>query len=250
MLSNVKLINRFAYLTGGLAIFILLLSLIEYGVNNWFLINRIIITGKIKHVSAKQVSYIAENRLQGNLLTLDIDSLQEEFRQIPWVKDVTVSREFPDSITIELSEYDAIARLNNEALITQDGQVFDGADDSIGLPTFDVPLKNVHEAISDYHQIEPILALRKLQVSKLDINGVGITKIEFSNGLHVTICGSEFAKQIELLDQYWDKLYSINAGLSYINMCYKNAFAINAITAIKDPASVPIIGTLQSKEIK
>src|SRR3990167_8742952 len=160
MLDNVKLINRFAYLIGGLAIFLLLVSAIEYGINNWFLIDRVTITGNINHVSAQQFSYIAENRLEGNLLTLDIDSLQEEFRQIPWVKEVTVSREFPDSITVSLTEYNAIARLVDNGLVTQDGQVFDGADDSVTLPIFNVPLKNIHEAISDYDQVQPILTKR------------------------------------------------------------------------------------------
>ena len=38
ILDNVKVINRLAYLIGGLAVFLLLFSFIDYGVNNWFLI--------------------------------------------------------------------------------------------------------------------------------------------------------------------------------------------------------------------
>ena len=259
MLDNVKLINRSAYLMGGLAVFLLLFSLVDYGVRNWFLIERITITGDINHTSEKQFSYIAKNRLKGNLFTLDIDSLQEEFKQIPWVKEVTVSRDFPDAITIWLSEYDAIARLNDEALITQDGKVFDGADDRIILPTFDVQLRNIPEAISDYRAILPILSKHKIQIKKLTINGVGITKIEFStrdsstrdssNKLNVVICGANFAADIATLDKYWNKLYALNPGLNYVNMCYKNAMAINAIARVL-PTSSSVIGIIKSREEK
>jgi cell division protein FtsQ len=175
-----------------------------------------------------QLSLVASNNVEGNLFTLDINDLQEEFRQIPWVKQVTIFREFPNSITVGVSEYTAVAKLGANRLISADGKVFNGTANSM-LPVFTAPEQNISEALTDYQLIGRILHDRQVQINKLAINGLGITKVDFSNNLHVVICGTDIEGQVKLLDQYWDKLYDLNPGLSYVNMCYKNALAINEI---------------------
>ena len=229
ILDNVKTTNRLAYLIGSMAVFILLLSFIDYAVSNWFVIEKVTITGNMDHINPKQLNYVAENKIQGNLFTLDINELQDEFRQIPWVKHITIYREFPNSITVGVSEYNAVARLGNDGLISADGKIFSGteADD---LPVFNVPSQNISEALTDYQLISKLLHKRQVVVKQLDINGLGITKVDLSNNLHIIICGTEIENQIKLLDQYWDKLYQVNPGLNYVNMCYKNALAINSIS--------------------
>jgi cell division septal protein FtsQ len=57
-------------------------------------------------------------------------------------------------------------------------------------------------------------------------NGVGLTKVEFSDGLKITICGSDLNSSLALLNKYWSQLHEIEPNLLYINMCYKDAIAI------------------------
>lgn len=231
-LDNVKFINRLAYLIGGLAVFILIFSLIDYGITNWFLVENVIITGEMNHIDSKGLVYLAQDKVQGNLFTLDINEIQEDFFNMPWVKHVNVMREFPNSILVGLSEYSAIARLGDEALIADDGNVFNGVDTDKQLPVFYVAEQNTSEAIADFKSINKILNHRKVKITELALNGFGITSFTLSaespvTQLKVVICGVQVESEVRLLDQYWDKLYSINPGLNYINMCYKNAFAIN-----------------------
>lgn len=226
--DNVKFINRLAYLLGGLAVFILLFSFIDYMVNNWFEIEKVTVTGNMEHINQNELSSLAQNDVHGNLFTLDINDLQDEFRQIPWVKHVTISREFPTGISVGLTEYSAVAKIGGRKLISADGKIFKGTESS-DLPVFDAPMQNISEALIDYQLIGRILNKREVRVESLSINGLGITKIDFSNNLKVIICGTEIENQLKLLDQYWDKLYELNPGLNYVNMCYKNALAINAI---------------------
>ncbi len=62
------------------------------------------------------------------------------------------------------------------------------------------------------------------------------------------MCGSNIASQMERLDQYWDKLYTINPGLNYINMCYKDALAINDVVKAKSAESSPAGVLVKTKE--
>lgn len=241
--DNVKFINRLAYLIGGLAVFVLIFSFINYGVNNWFLVNKVTITGNMEHVDEGELTYIAQKRVQGNLFTLDINDIQNDFRRIPWVKHVTVYREFPNSITIGVSEYSAVARIGDDGLISADGQIFTGNVDSQKLPLFSAPEQNISEALADYKLINRMLAPRKVEITKLSINGLGITKLELSNNLRIVICGASIESQMQVMNQYWDKLYDVNPGLNYVNMCYKNALAINAINK---PAASGVVSIRKS----
>lgn len=235
--DNERFVNRLAYLIGGLAIFILLFSGIDYVVQNQFHIEKINIVGNPKHITQSQLSFIAKNRLHGTFFTLDIDALQYEFRQVPWVKDVTVSRDFPDSITVKINEYDAIARFGDDGLIAQDGKVFNGADDNPLLPVFYTDSSNIMAALKDYKIIQPLLQQNNVTLQKLYLGGTGITKLYLSNNLLVTICGSDITAAWQTLTKYWGQLYQLNPNLTTVNMCYKNALAINSVSSAKINAS-------------
>ncbi|MBP9743220.1 MAG: FtsQ-type POTRA domain-containing protein [Burkholderiales bacterium] len=228
--DNVKFINRLAYLVGGLAIAILGFSVVNYAINNWFVVENVVITGNIEHIDLKTLTLVAKEKIRDNLFTLDLDDIQNNFQNIPWVKHVTVMRDFPHSLLIGVDEYSAIARWGNEGLIASDGNIFNGNDVSGELPIFYVAPQNVSEAISDFNMVNAMLAKHNVHLTELNLYGFGITKFVLSNQLNITICGSAVESQIALLNKYWDKLYELNPGLNYVNMCYKNAMAINQAT--------------------
>ena len=229
--DNIKFVNRLAYLMGALAVFIVFASTLLYVLENWFTIERITIKGNTTHITHEQLSYIAKNRLRGTFFTLDINRLQREFLQIPWVQSVTVSREFPDAITVYINEYEAVARLGDEGLLSASGKIFTGADDSTSLPTFNGYTSQVPQFLNDYKILKPFLQAKNINLSRLDLSGSGITKIYFSNNLEVIICALDISSNIEILSKYLDKLEQLNPNLTYINMCYKNAVAINSSKA-------------------
>ena len=49
--------------------------------------------------------YLQMQKVQGhNILTVDIKDIASRVRNYPWIKDVSVRREFPDTILVEISE--------------------------------------------------------------------------------------------------------------------------------------------------
>lgn len=229
LLDNVKFVNRLAYLIGAIAIFALLSGVFVYVIQNWFKIDRITIRGDVPHITSEQLSYIAKNRLRGTFFTLDIDRLQSEFSKIPWVKSVTVTRDFPDTITVYISEYKAVARFGDENLIASDGRVFSGADDSITLPVFNGLQNQIPLFLSDYKLLQPFLKNESMNLVKLDISSSGVSKLYFYNGLEVIMCGTDLTTDVDTLGKYFDKINQLDPGINYINMCYHNAIAVRGL---------------------
>lgn len=227
--DNAKFNNRLAYLINSISVLILIFSGIHYIVKNWFTVNKIVIEGNIKHITPVQLSYIAHNKLHGTFFTLDISGLKSEFLEVPWVRQVSLKRHFPHTIVVTVEEYNVLARIGNDALLAENGYVFDGADDNINLPVFYVEPDRASLALDKYRQIESVVARHQTSVDKLWLNTPQITKFMTAGNLLVTICDDDLTSKLSVLDQYWDRLYKLNPGLKSINLCYKNALAINPI---------------------
>lgn len=226
--DNIKRNNRIAYLINFFSVMILLFCFVLYTVQHWFTVNRIIITGDIKHVTPVQLSYIAHNKLHGTFFTLDIAELKDEFQSLPWVRKVSLKRNFPHTIVVTVEEYKAIARIGDDALLSDDGQVFGAADDSLGLPTFYVDHNNSALALSKYQQIQAILVQHNDSMVSLWLDNPKIARFVTAKNLTVTICDEDLTSKLSLLNRDWDKLYQLNPQLNSINFCYKNALAINS----------------------
>lgn len=226
MFENVKFTNRLAFLTGAAAVLILTISLIYYAANNWFRINRIIIRGNISNVTYQDISNMVRNRLTGTFFTLDIEHIQKQLEQISWVKNVHVSRKFPDTININILEYTAIANLGNGKLLSAERLVFNGEDHDGTLPRFDVPVSQLANGLKVYNITNSFATEHKLLIKSMAYNGVGLTKLGFSNGMSVTICGDNVHSSLDILARYWEQLYKIESHIAVVNLCYKDALAI------------------------
>ncbi len=228
--DNAKFNNRLAYLINSISVLILIFCGVHYIVKNWFTVNKIIIEGNIKHITPVQLSYIAHNKLHGTFFTLDISGLKAEFQEIPWVRQVSLKRHFPHTIVVKIQEYNALARIGDDDLLAENGEVFDGADDSVNLPIFYVEPERAGIALDKYKQIQGVLQKHNASLVKLWLNPPQLTRFVTNQNLMVTICDDDISHKLAILDQYWDKLYKLNPGLASVNFCYKNALAINSIT--------------------
>ncbi len=226
LFNNVKLINRISHLFNGFAIIILLTCGITYIINNWFMVENIIVTGNEKHITKNQIEYIANGRLSGSIFSIDIDKLRYDFMQLPWVKEVAISRVFPNSLMVNIIEYQSFARFANVGLITPDGEIFNGADDNLLLPVFYTNAEDIRTSVSLYHNILPVIAARNLHISSLEFDGAVITLI-LSDGEKIVLCKNELNAELNKLNLYWERLKIMNSNLKSMNFCYKNAVAIN-----------------------
>ena len=175
-MGNTQFNNRIAYLINFLSVVIFIYCGAHYVVRNWFTVNKIVIeVGSVNHITPVQLSYIAHNKLHGTFFTLDIQELKSEFEELPWVSDVSVKRHFHTTVEVTLKEYKSYCVLVMTIYLQRMGG-FDGADDSLDLPTFYVPLKSSDDALKRYLQIESVLDKHGDKLNKLWLTLPRVTK--------------------------------------------------------------------------
>src|SRR5690606_20000679 len=70
-----------------------------------FAIGGITVDGDVSHSSEATLRANVAPRLAGNFFTLDLRRAREAFEDIPWVRQATVRRQFPNRLRVELQEH-------------------------------------------------------------------------------------------------------------------------------------------------
>ncbi|WP_067584193.1 cell division protein FtsQ/DivIB [Endozoicomonas ascidiicola] len=88
-------------------------------------IARVEVHSGFEHQSRQDVEKALEPMLQARFFSLDLESMQEALLGLPWVKEASVRKQWPDRVMVNLEERRAIARWGNHRLISNEGVVFE-----------------------------------------------------------------------------------------------------------------------------
>ena len=110
---------------------ILILFLLSYRFMHFakFPIREIKVVGQYQHLDDDQVSMISDRFVKGNFFSLDLYSTKEAFTKLPWIRNVSLRRVWPDRLEVFVEEHQAIGRWGAIALVNGNGEIFHGASD-------------------------------------------------------------------------------------------------------------------------
>src|SRR5438132_13607451 len=82
---------------------VLLISYIKISHVEYFPIKNVKIFG-VQHVSHQEIQSIVTPYVDKGFFSVDVDRIKEQIAQLPWVAHVTVSRIWPDKVSIAINE--------------------------------------------------------------------------------------------------------------------------------------------------
>jgi len=139
-----------------------------------------------ERVSSDEVLAVVRAEVQGNFFTVDIGNLRKSLEKLPWVRNVSIRREFPASLALEFEEHQPLARWNDEALVNKQGEVF-AADTDQELPGFIGYADSSAEMARQYAQFSQQLAGLDLQVQQLSLSPRHAWQMRLSNDMVVEL---------------------------------------------------------------
>lgn len=139
-----------------------------------------------QRVVAADVLARVRQDVQGNFLTVDIDHLRRSLETLPWVRKVSIRREFPNRLAVVFEEHQPLARWNEAALVNTLGEVF-VAETAQELPGFIGVEGSSQEVAQHYAQFNRQLAALNLQVKKLVLSPRHAWQLHLSNEMVVEL---------------------------------------------------------------
>lgn len=215
-----------------------------------FPLREVKVDGELNHVSREQVKLIVAKHLKGNFFTLDLITARDAFEKLPWARNVSVRRRWPDKLEVTIEEHRAMARWSNAALVNTHGELFHAASGS-DLPVFYGPDDGVIEVASQYDAFNKVLKTAGLEVDALALTPRRAWQITTTSGMVVELGRTEMQARLEKFTKVYSRtIAGLNKKITYADLRYPNGFAVRkpseaAQPAAKNPVPGPVSGEVK-----
>lgn len=191
-----------------------------------FPIREVKVSGNITHVNRAQIALIMQKHLTGNFFTLDLVQTRDAFEKLPWAREVSVRRRWPDQLNIEVQEHRALARWGDRALVNTYGELFQAASDA-DLPTFFGPADGVKEVTKQYAAFSKALNHADIKIAKVSLSARRAWEIRTDSNLVISLGRIDMEARLSKFVKAYDAVLSqLNTNIRYVDLRYPNGFAV------------------------
>ena len=234
MWDKPTLLNWIANLLFALSVVVMLYAVLFAVVHlPIFPLREVKVDGELSHVNREQVKLIVAKHLKGNFFTLDLVKARNAFEKLPWARNVSLRRRWPDTLEVVIEEHQALARWGTIALVNTHGELFHAASGS-DLPVFYGPGDGVIEVASQYGEFSKILKTANLEIANLALTPRRAWEITTSDGMVVELGRIEMQPRLEkFVSVYSRTIASLNMKVTYADLRYPNGFAVRKPVLVK-----------------
>jgi cell division protein FtsQ len=228
MWDNAPLLRSIANALIALSVLAMLYGVIFYTVRlpGLFLLRSVRLSDAPLRVDPKEVLQVIRNDVQGNLFTVDIEHLRQSLGKLPWVRNVSIRREFPHRLDVQLEEYQALAHWNNSALVDPHGEVFVAKSEE-PMPDFVGQEGTAAEVTQYFSQFSQQLEALGLQVTRLVLSPRHAWQLRLSNGMVLELGREDMQQRLaRFVEAYPYSLAAIQSRVKYVDLRYGNGFAV------------------------
>lgn len=229
MWDKPQLLMWFANLLTGLAALLLFYSLVFLAVNSpLFPVKRIKVDGELAHVTKEQLQYVIKNELKGTFFTLNLDKTRQAFEKLPWVREVSVRRRWPDRLEVQIEEHQAIARWGGVALLNTHGERFDAASND-PLPVLEGPPGTEKQMVDGYREFAEVLAPISKQPEHIWLSARRAWRVELNDGTTIEVGRDEALDRVKRFVVAYPNSLALIAQkqpFQYVDLRYPNGFAV------------------------
>lgn len=226
--------------TGLLLVFLalsLLLLLSQYIAEIRALVNKpvqtVLMANPLQRVDEQNVREVLANHLSVGFFALDVQAIKTALEADPWVEKATITRIWPDTLSVAITEEIAIARWGGSALLNQFGETFEPytMEDDLALPLLNGPQGQQRRVMEQYQTFSQMLFSSGLRIRELSLNERGSWSLRLHNGAEVMIGRNEVVERMQRFVSLYDRhLYSQLDQIEAFDLRYNNGISIRKKT--------------------
>lgn len=180
------------------------------GAQPWFALKSIEVKTPVAHVTEAQIRLVAERQVRGTFFTVDLDAVRESLEKLPWVREARVERRWPDTLVVSLVEHVPLARWNEDALVSEAGEVFVAAV-STRLPRLSGPEESSDEVVAAYRRHQAALAPLGMTISELRLSPRRAWRIRLGNGMTLALGRDQTDVRLARFVEIYPRLFGAQA---------------------------------------
>lgn len=195
-----------------------------------FPVKNITVVDKAAHIDPNKVRSIVLPNVTEGFLRVNIAQLQKQLLALPWVKEVAITRIWPNQLAINFTEYQPIAAWDKTALITADGIIFtpdNNTDIPKGLPLLIGPNAEEKNILAHYKLMQQMLSPLHLKIKELDVSNRLAWVLLLNNDMHVDLGEQNPIARLKTFVTIYPQVFATTKKADYVDMRYEHGMAIH-----------------------
>lgn len=184
----------------------------------------------VNHLDQSEVQEAVSPLIKPGFFHINIDLVRERLLQMPWVRQTFVKKAWPDKLEITVIEKNAIARWNQETLLTEKGEFFSPRLESYpeDLPDLSGPDGKQDLVIEYFNEINRLLIPIHAKISSLELSAYYTWKLTLTNGLAFKLGHKDVLTRLKHFVKVYPKIIGERSSddVEYIDLRYSNGMAV------------------------
>jgi len=144
-------------------------------------LREVVVRKPLERANAAHVEAVIRDELAGTFFTMNLDRARASIAKVAWVRSVSLRRQWPRRLEIDIDEHAPLARWNDGALVDVQGDVFI-ADYAGELPRFEGPDGRAAEVANRYREWMATLAPLGLSLAEVRLSARGGWRVRAIGG--------------------------------------------------------------------
>ncbi len=205
-----------------------------------FPLREVVVKTPLREVTVMQIEYAANEAVNGNFFTVNLEMVRAAFEKLPWVRQASVRRHWPGGIELNIEEHVAVARWKHaegsEArLVDSEGAVFAAAGGA-KLPLFVGPEGSASEMLARYHELSELMAGVGRQPQSLALSPRQAWQVRLDDGVLIDLGRDQTKSPVRerlarFLAVYREAGEKLHAKADVVDLRYPNGFAVRLARA-------------------
>ncbi len=188
----------------------------------------VVVEGEFHLISKKRATQLISDEIDSNFLRLDLLRLKHALMADPWVESVSLTRRWPDTLVVKISEQKPIARWGT-GFLNQRGQIVEVAstDKLVGLPWFEGSANDAVEILQQYQDFSQLLRPRGLDVIALKCDNKKSWRLTLKNNVEIALGRNQVMEKMRRFVTVYDtELQAIWDDVKAVDVRYTNGIAV------------------------
>jgi cell division protein FtsQ len=212
----------------GLLIFSAVFAFNNLKLSDYFPIKTVKVYG-LNHVNQQEIHDLLFPLVNHGFFNINVDRIRDCLRQMPWISDLYVRRVWPDQVVITLAEKQPVARWNEDALLSEGGELFAPKQETYpsDLPRFIGPAGQQIFMLRNFGDMNRLLLPLHAKISYLELTPYLTWKLTLDNGITMQIGHKDILTRLDQFVKVYPQIVGTRANdVDYIDLRYSNGVAV------------------------
>jgi cell division protein FtsQ len=185
--------------------------------------------GRFSKVDETMLRNVIAESIDGGYFAVNVSAVKQAVESLPWVHSASVSRIWPDTISITVVEEQAMAAWARGGLVNQQGAIILPMPESYpkGLPVFNGPAGMERNMTEFYKSAKDVIEPLGIQITGLNLDSRGAYVIELSNDINLLLGREHTQSRLQRFARVYKKvLAKRSSDIARVDMRYSNGLAV------------------------